>query len=106
MAIYGDEKHNENMEYVSKKTYRFYIDRKVTNWVREWHECEAESLEEAKKEMIEAFHDNMCVNTFNYGEGLDDTCEYLEPGDNDGEPTAELFYDDGSGYKVITTNND
>ncbi len=41
--------------------YRFFIDRKVTSWVREWHEVEAESLDAAKKEMVEAFHDNMCV---------------------------------------------
>ena len=37
------------------ETYRFFIDRKVTDWIREWHEIEAESLEAAKKEMIEAF---------------------------------------------------
>ena len=32
MAIYGDGKHNENMEHIDKKQYDFYIDRKVTIW--------------------------------------------------------------------------
>ena len=43
MAIYGDGKHNENMEHIDKKQYDFYIDRKVTIWVREQHSIEAES---------------------------------------------------------------
>lgn len=86
------------------KTYRFFIDRKVTDWIREWHEVEAESLEAAKKEMIEAFHDNMCVETYDYQDGLN--CEeYIEPGENGGEATAELYsVDDGD--ELLTTNID
>jgi hypothetical protein len=84
--------------------YRFFIDRKITTWVREWHQCEAESLEEAKKEMISSFHNNMCVDTFDEQETLDDTEEYLEPGNNGGEPTAELYCPDGNDYEVLATN--
>ncbi len=40
MAIYGDGKHNENMEYVSKQEFDFYIDKKITMWVREYHTIE------------------------------------------------------------------
>ena len=105
MAIYGDGKHNENMEYVPKKTYRFYIDRKITDWIREWHEVEADSLEDAKKEMIESFKDNMCAETFDYQEGLN-VEEYIEPGENDGNATAELYCDEGNGYDLLTTNID
>ncbi len=52
MAIYGDGKHNENMEHVPKQEFDFYIDRKITIWVREHHTIEAENEEAAKKEMI------------------------------------------------------
>lgn len=100
MAIYGDGKHNENMEHVPKQEFDFYIDRKVSHWVREHHIIQADSLDEAKKEMVERFHDSMCVDTFDYQEALDDTDDYLEPGENGGQPTAELFYNDN----LLTTN--
>ncbi len=87
-------------------TYRFFIDRKVTSWVREWHEVEAESEDAAKKEMIEAFHDNMCVDTFDEQESLDGTEDYLEPGENGGNPTAELYYDEDDTINPLTTNID
>ncbi len=88
------------------QTYRFFIDRKVTSWVREWHEVDAESLEAAKKEMIEAFHDNMCVETFDEQETLDGTEDYLEPGDNGGNCTAELYCDEDGNDELLTTNTD
>jgi hypothetical protein len=86
------------------ETYRFFIDRKVTVWVREYHEVESDSEENAKKEMIGAFHDNMCVDTFDEQEYMFDTEEYLEPGDNSGNSTAELYYDENS--ELLTTNLD
>lgn len=100
MAIYGDGKHNENMEHVPKKQFQFYIDKKVSHWVREHHIVEAETEEEAKKEMIEVLQRNLWVDTLDYQESLDDTEVYLEPGDNGGQPTAELFYND----ELLTTN--
>ena len=42
MAIYGDGKHNENMEHIAKQDYQFNVDRKVTIWIREHHHIEAE----------------------------------------------------------------
>ena len=100
MAIYGDGKHNENMEHVSKQEFDFYIDRKITIWVREHHTIEAENEEAAKKEMIESFNDNMCSESFNEQEHLYDTENFMEPGENGGQPTAELFYKDD----LLTTN--
>lgn len=100
MAIYGDGKHNQNMEHVSKQEFDFYVDRKITIWVREHHTIEAENEEAAKKEMIKSFHDDLCSESFNEQEHLYDTENYMEPGENYGQPTAELFYNDN----LLTTN--
>ena len=89
---------------MQKQTFNFYLDRKVTIWVREQHSIEAESEEEAKKEMIEAFKDNFCSESFNEQEWLLDTETMLEPGDNGGESTAELFFEDTD--ELLTTNID
>jgi hypothetical protein len=89
---------------MQKQTFNFYLDRKVTIWVREQHSIEAESEEEAKKEMIEAFKDNFCSESFDEQEWLLDTETMLEPGDNGGESTAELFFEDTD--ELLTTNID
>ncbi len=87
---------------MSKEKFDFYIDRKVTIWVREQHSIEAESEEAAKKEMIEAFKDNFCSESFDEQEWLYDTETFMEPGDNGGQSTAELFYSDTD--ELLTTN--
>lgn len=89
---------------MQKQTFNFYLDRKVTIWVREQHSIEAESEEEAKKEMIEAFKDNFCSESFDEQEWLLDTETMLEPGDNGGESTAELFFENTD--ELLTTNID
>ena len=104
MAIYGDGKHNENMEYIAKEDFAFYVDRKVTVWIRETHHIEAENYEAARKEMIEAFHDNLCSETFTEQEHLYDTEDIMEPGDNGGQATIELISDTEPG--TITSNID
>lgn len=104
MAIYGDGKHNENMEHVSKQEFDFYIDRKVTMWVREYHIVEATTLDEAKKKMINSFKDGDYDDTFDERESLYDTETYMDPGDNGGESTAELFFRDTD--ELLTTNID
>lgn len=104
MAIYGDGKHNENMEYIDKQDFGFYVDRKVTIWIREHHHIKANSYEAAKKEMIESFHDNLCSETFSEQEHLYDTEQLIEPGDNGGHPTIELFSEEEA--DVLATNID
>lgn len=83
--------------------FDYYLDRKITVWVRELHTIDAESKEEADKEMVNRFHDNMCVDTFDEQEYMFDTEEYLEPGDNGGAATAELYDEDSN---ILTTNTD
>jgi len=46
----------------------------------------------------------MCVDTFDEQETLFETEEYLEPGDNGGNATAELYCSDDE--QLITTNID
>lgn len=104
MAIYGDGKHNENMEHISKQDFGFYVDRKITIWVREHHHIKADSYEEAKEKMIHDFHNNGCEETFSEQEMLYETEELLEPGDNGGYPTIELFSE--SEPDTLTTNID
>ena len=86
---------------MAKQEYHFSIDRKVTVWVRETHWIEAESYEDACKEMIETFHDNLCESTFTEQEHLYETEEIIEPGDNNGHPTIELIGQDG---ELLTDN--
>jgi hypothetical protein len=86
-----------------KESFTFYIDRKVTIWIRETHEVEAETYEEAEKQMIESFkEDTECDETFVEQETLYDTIEKLEPGDNDGSPTVELYSDER--HEVLIDN--
>lgn len=74
--------------------FEFYLDKKVTQWYREMHYVEAETLEDAKKIMIENFADGNTDETFDHQSQIDDTWEdmtYKENGDN---PTQELYYED------------
>jgi hypothetical protein len=71
------------------KTFDFYLDTKVTTWMRTPFEIEAKNLEEAKKKAIK-FHQQ--GNTRNIGwEEVMDIQEPMSVGDNGGEPTEELF---------------
>lgn len=74
--------------------HTFYVDRKVTIWVRERHQVEAETYEEAEKQMIESFKDNSYDNTFVEQDWLYDTQEDLEPVENNGFATIEMYSED------------
>ena len=82
--------------------FEFYVDRKITDWVREYHLVEADSLEDAKKKMIDAFHKNMCCETYDYQYGLN-VVDFMEPGENGGNATAELYTTNGD---LLITNID
>lgn len=70
-------------------SYSFFLDTKVTTWMRTDFEIEAKSLEEAKKKAIEFYKQG---NTSDLPwEDVMDTQEALSVEDNGGEPTEEIF---------------
>lgn len=72
--------------------FEFYIDRKVTDWVREHHFVEAESYDEAVNKIVEDFKNAIDdMDSFDWQESLEDVKQYMEPEDNDGSATAELI---------------
>ena len=81
---------------------KFKVAEYVTVTVKKVYWAEAENEEAAKKEMIEAFKDNLCSESFDEQEWLYDTETLMEPGDNGGESTAELFFEDTD--ELLTTN--
>lgn len=74
------------------KDFEFYIDRKVSIWVREFHSVEAKSLDEAKEKMLEEF-DNGYGDYLCDREEFWDTYTELSPIQNGGKPTAELYFE-------------
>jgi DNA-binding MltR family transcriptional regulator len=74
------------------ETFSFYEDVKHSIWLRNHFEIDAETQEEADKKAIELFKANH-VPDENW-EYLYDTIEELQPLDNDGQITRELFSDD------------
>jgi hypothetical protein len=71
-------------------------------WVREYHSIDAGTLAEAKDKMIKAFNENSFDDTYDTTESLYGTETDMEPGDNNGESTAELFCSDTE--ERLTTN--
>lgn len=86
------------------KKYKFYLDRKITSWIRETHEIEADSEVEAIEQMKQGFEDDYCesIDTFIEQEKMYECDEYMEPEDNAGEATAELFNEE---MQSITDNS-
>ena len=75
-------------------TFNFNLDTKVTTWYRTEVEIEANSLEEAQKLAI-AFRERG-DNTELPWEQIDDTQEGMIPDENGGQPTEELYDEDGN----------
>jgi hypothetical protein len=73
------------------KTFDFYLDKKVTSWVREYHTIEANSVEEARELMKNSFLQNECMNSFKEQEFCIGTDNFLTPDENGGQPTLELY---------------
>lgn len=72
--------------------YTYYIDRKCTVWVREYHEFETENGEEfADKVMSERFINEETDDTFIYQEVQYDTLEDMTTPENQGNPVAEIY---------------
>jgi hypothetical protein len=77
-----------------KQQFYFYVDRKITNWIREKHSISAESKEDAIKQMIAEFNENELDDTETYiqTEHLYDCDSIMDIEDNNGNPTCELFF--------------
>ena len=71
------------------KTFEFFLDQKITTWMRTDFEVEADTLDDAiikAKQMYESGH----LDQISWEE-IDNTKEVLQPKDNGGESTAELY---------------
>jgi len=84
------------------QTFDFYLDQKVTTWMRTHFEVEAETVEEAKKLAIEKYESGD-LEEISWDE-IDGVKETLEPEDNGGESTVEIFLDGEK--KVEIFNNE
>ena len=86
--------------------YKFYQDRKVTSWERDYFSVEADSYEEAEA-IVRSWKcedvSDIIDSRLSYDEwcALPETSEYLLPEENDGCPTMEIFNQAGV---AITTN--
>ena len=74
------------------ETFEFYLDQKVTTWMRTPFEIEAKSLEEAKQKAIE-FHKSGKTGGIGWEE-VEGVQEPMTIGENNNEPTEELYCDE------------
>ena len=99
MAIYGDGKHNENMEHIEQlmETFDFFLDQKITTWMRTRFSVEAasreEAIEKAKKE-----YEKLCEQEI--WEEIPDVQETMTVRDNAGFSTEEVYIDEFPTIKI------
>jgi len=81
--------------------YKFYQDRKVASWERDYFSVEADSYEEAVA-IVRSWNfedvSNITDKRLHYDEWSDtltDSSEYMSPEENNGYPTMEIFNEDG-----------
>jgi hypothetical protein len=72
--------------------FEFYLDQKVTTWMRTEFEVEAETIEEAKKLAIQKFNDGDLGEI--PWEEVDCCQEVMTVEENGGFSTAEIYYAD------------
>ena len=93
MAIYGDGKHNENMEHIEQpiQIFDFFLDQKVTTWMRTRFYIDAttreEAIEKAKKQ-----YEELCEKEI--WEEIPDCTERMSLKENEGCSTEEIFIDE------------
>lgn len=85
------------------KTFDFFLDQKVTTWMRTDFSIEAEDLNEAVKIAKEKFHRGD-LDEIGWQE-IDDTKEVLLPSENGGEATAEIYNMNERGGVLEVYNN-
>lgn len=84
------------------KTYDFYVDQKVTTWMRTKFTIEAESDEIARQKAVDAVRQGD-VDDIPWDEVMD-TKEVMSVQENGGASTTEIFENDGT--YVWTNGND
>ena len=85
------------------KTFEFFLDQKVTTWMRTEFEVKANDLNEAVKIAKEKFT-NGDLEDIDWQEIMD-TKEVLQPSDNGDETTAELYNMEKNGDVLEVFNN-
>jgi D-mannonate dehydratase len=71
------------------KKFEFFLDQKVTTWMRTDFEVKANDLNEAVKIAKQMYEDGDLEQIS--WEEIMDTKEVLQPSDNGGESTAEIY---------------
>jgi len=71
------------------KTFEFFLDQKVTTWMRTDFEVKANDLNEAVK-IAKKMYEDGDLEQISWEEIMD-TKEVLQPRDNGGESTAEIY---------------
>ena len=85
------------------KTFEFFLDQKVTTWMRTEFEVKANDLNEAVK-IAKQMYDDGDLETVSWEEIMD-TKEVLQPSENGGETTAELYNMEKNGDVLEVFNN-
>jgi hypothetical protein len=85
------------------KTFEFFLDQKITTWMRTEFEIKAEDLNQAVKIAKEKLEDGD-LDDIGWQE-IDGVKEILEPSDNGGESTAELYHMEKNGDVMEVYSN-
>jgi hypothetical protein len=85
------------------KTFEFFLDQKVTTWMRTEFEVKANDLNEAVK-IAKQMYDAGDLEGVSWEEIMD-TKEVLQPSDNGGESTAEIYNMNGLGDVLEVFSN-
>lgn len=85
------------------KTFDFFLDQKVTSWMRTEFSIEAKDLNEAVMIAKERL-DRGDIDEIGWDEVMD-TKDVLQPEDNGGETTAEMYYMNERGDVLQVYNN-
>jgi len=85
------------------KTFDFFLDQKVTTWMRTDFSVEADNLNDAVKIAKEKFHRGD-LDQIGWEE-IDNTKEVLHPSDNRNESTAEIYNMNERGDVLEIYNN-
>jgi len=85
------------------KTFEFFLDQKVTTWMRTDFEVKANDLNEAVKIAKQMYEDGDLEQIS--WEEIMDTKEVLQPSGNGGESTAEIYNMNGRGDVLEVFSN-